>query len=146
MRKNSIKFRTWKDYDAVLEDIIKKDGLLDTMLAQTRKSWEDDKVVNIKMDYEGTADSEAELVRKFIRDKRKWVSENIDKRLGDSKAKLTYKKLSGSKKIIVNKKTGNLTIKKGLKKGTYKVKIRLTSGDKNYTKKTKKVTVKVVLK
>ena len=83
--------KTWKEYDAVLEDIVKDGGVLDTMLAQTKKSWEDDKAANIKMDYTGTAESEAELVRKAIRDKRKWVNENIDKRLGDSRVKVTFK-------------------------------------------------------
>ena len=39
----------------------------------------------------------------------------------------SYKKLSGNAKITVNAKTGKLTLKKGLKKGTYKVKVQINS-------------------
>ena len=47
--------------------------------------------------------------------------------------KLTYAKVSGNKKITINKKTGKVTIKKKLKKGTYKVKVKVkAAGDKNY--------------
>ena len=37
----------------------------------------------------------------------------------------SYKKVSGNKKITINKKTGKVTVKKGLKKGTYKVKVKV---------------------
>ena len=44
-------------------------------------------------------------------------------------------------------KTGKITVKKGLKKGTYKVKLRVTAaGNKNYKKKAKTVVVKVRVK
>lgn len=64
---------------------------------------------------------------------------------------VTYKKLSVSKKkyakkFVVNKKTGKITVKKGLKKGTYKVKIKVShTATKNYKagSKTATVTVKV---
>lgn len=46
---------------------------------------------------------------------------------------LTYKKVKGNKKIYINKKTGKVTIKKGLKKGTYKVKVKIkANGNTNY--------------
>ena len=46
---------------------------------------------------------------------------------------ITYTKASGNKKITINKKTGKVTIKKGLKKGTYKVKVRVkAAGTANY--------------
>lgn len=42
---------------------------------------------------------------------------------------------------------GNFLIKKGLKKGTYKVKIKVTdAGNKYYAKRTKTVTVKIIVK
>jgi hypothetical protein len=48
--------------------------------------------------------------------------------------------------FTVNKKTGKITVKKGLKKGTYKLKIKVTaSGDKTHGKKSKKVTCKIVV-
>ena len=46
---------------------------------------------------------------------------------------LTYKKVKGNKKITINKKTGKVTIKKRLKKGTYKVKVKIKAkGNANY--------------
>ena len=61
--------------------------------------------------------------------------------------KLSYAKTSGSKKITINKKTGKVTVKKGLKKGTYKVKVKVTAaGNANYRKATKKVTLKIRVK
>ena len=45
----------------------------------------------------------------------------------------TYVKTGGSKKILINKKTGKVTVKKGLKKGKYKVKAKVkASGNANY--------------
>ena len=59
----------------------------------------------------------------------------------------TFKKLSGNAKITVNKTTGKLTVKKGLKKGTYKVKVRVTAkGNKNYKSGYKDVTVTIKVK
>ncbi|MBO7336726.1 MAG: hypothetical protein J6U42_07315 [Lachnospiraceae bacterium] len=54
---------------------------------------------------------------------------------------ITYKKLSGSKKLTINKKTGKIKIKKGTKKGTYKIKIEVSSGGVSVTK-----TIKVIVK
>ena len=41
----------------------------------------------------------------------------------NSKGKLSYKKTSGSSGISVNSKTGKITVKKGMKKGNYKIKV-----------------------
>lgn len=44
-----------------------------------------------------------------------------------------YKKLRGNKKILINASTGVVTIKKKLKRGTYKVKVQITAlGNNNY--------------
>lgn len=62
------------------------------------------------------------------------------KLVGVNKSK--YKKF-----FKVNSKNGNITIKKKLKKGTYKVKIKVTAaGNSNYKKMSKNVTVKVIVK
>lgn len=64
-----------------------------------------------------------------------------------AKGKLTFKKLKGNKKITINKKTGNITIKKGLKKGTYKIRIKVrAAGTSKYRSKsyTFYETIKVV--
>ena len=61
--------------------------------------------------------------------------------------KLSYAKTSGNKKITINKKTGKVTVKKGLKKGAYKVKVKVTaSGNAKYKKAAKAVTFKVKVK
>ena len=60
---------------------------------------------------------------------------------------LTYAKKKGSKKIAIDKKTGKVTVKKGLKKGTYKVKAIITAaGDANHKAATVPVTFKVKVK
>ncbi len=59
--------------------------------------------------------------------------------------KLTYKKASGNKKITVSS-SGTVTVKKGLKKGTYKVNVKISAAKTaNYNAKTvtKKLTIKV---
>ena len=58
------------------------------------------------------------------------------------KGTLIYTKSSGNSKITIAKKTGKVTIKKGLKKGTYKVKIKVkAAGTGLYNAVTKTVTV-----
>ena len=59
----------------------------------------------------------------------------------------TYSKVSGNAKITVNKTTGKITVKKGLKKGTYKVKVRVTAaGTVNYKSKSQIATVTIRVK
>lgn len=60
------------------------------------------------------------------------------------KGKLTYtlnKKAKASKKIKVSK-AGKVTIKKGLKKGTYKITVK-AAATKNYKAAKKTITIKV---
>ncbi len=64
----------------------------------------------------------------------------------NAKGKVTYKKLSGSKKLTVTKK-GKITVKKGTKKGTYKLKVKITAkGNSKYLEKSVTKTVKVKVK
>ncbi|MDO4400048.1 MAG: hypothetical protein Q4D27_03750 [Coriobacteriia bacterium] len=69
-----------------------------------------------------------------------------------AKGTVTYKLTSVSKTAFkkffkVNAKNGNITVKKGLKKGTYKVKVKVTAaGTANYKKLAKTVTVVVKVK
>lgn len=60
----------------------------------------------------------------------------------------TYVKKSGNKKITIAKKTGKVTVKKGLKKGTYKVKVLVkANGTANYKASAwKTVTFKITVK
>ena len=60
----------------------------------------------------------------------------------------SYAKVSGNKKITINKTTGKVTVKKKLKKGTYKVKVRVkAAGNTNYNPSGwKTVTFKIKVK
>ena len=63
-----------------------------------------------------------------------------------NKGKVTYKKLSGNSKITVSS-SGKVTVKKKLKKGTHKIKVRVTAaGTTYYNKATKNVYFKVKVK
>ncbi len=72
--------------------------------------------------------------------------------INKGKGKLSYKLVKVSKKKFkkyfkVNKKSGLISIKKKLKKGTYKVTVKvMASGDEEYNAITKKITVKVKVK
>jgi hypothetical protein len=58
--------------------------------------------------------------------------------------KLSYSKVSGSAKLSVNKTSGKITVKKKTKKGTYKIKVKITAkGDSGFKKGTKTVTVTI---
>ncbi|MCR5208403.1 MAG: hypothetical protein K6C14_08015, partial [Eubacterium sp.] len=64
----------------------------------------------------------------------------------NAKGALSFKKSKGNKKITVAK-NGKITVKKGLKKGTYKIKIRVTAaGNSGYRSGVKTVTVKIIVK
>jgi hypothetical protein len=71
--------------------------------------------------------------------------------ISKSEGAWSFKKVKGNKKITVNKETGKITLKKGLKKGTYKVKVKVTAsggkiGNTKYKKGSKTVTVKIIVK
>ena len=56
----------------------------------------------------------------------------------------TYKKTGGTSKISINKKNGKVTVKKGLKKGTYKITVQIkAAATKNYKAATKTVNIKI---
>ena len=60
--------------------------------------------------------------------------------------KVTYSKASGSGNFTVDK-SGVITVKKGTKKGTYKIKVKCkAAGDGNYKAAEKTVTVKITVK
>lgn len=60
---------------------------------------------------------------------------------------VTYAKVKGNKKITINKTTGKVTVKKKLKKGKYKVQIKVTAaGTTAYNSGSKTVTVTIRVK
>ncbi len=67
----------------------------------------------------------------------------------EAKGSISYSKVKkgSSAKLKVNKKTGVITVKKGTKKGTYKIVVKITAtGDDKYLLGSKTVTVKVKVK
>ena len=63
------------------------------------------------------------------------------------KGTVTFTKVSGSKKITINKKTGKVTLKKGIKKGTYKLKVKVkAAGNAYYKAASKTITLKLRVK
>ena len=67
--------------------------------------------------------------------------------VSNAQGKVTYKKTSGSSKISINSKTGKITVKKGLKKGTYKIKVKVkAAGNETYKSKSKTVTLTIKIK
>ena len=64
-----------------------------------------------------------------------------------AKGSVSFKKLSSGKKVTVSK-NGTVTVAKGLKKGTYKIKVKATAAatKTNYKAASKTFTVKVVVK
>ena len=85
---------------------------------------------------------------KYSKLKKKTQTVAVTKAFAISKAqgKVTYKKTSGNSKITVSS-AGKITVKKKLKKGTYKVKVNVTAaGNKNYEEGSKLVTVSIKVK
>ena len=80
--------------------------------------------------------------------KKKAKSFNLSKfvTISGAQGPVTYAKASGSKKITVAS-NGKVTLKKKIKKGTYKVKVNVTAaGNANFNAVTKAVTFKVKVK
>ena len=85
--------------------------------------------------------------KKLKKKNRKLAVSKVIKYSSKGMGTLTYVKASGNKKITINKKTGKVTVKKGLKKGTYKVKVNITaSGTSTYEKATISVTFRIRVK
>ena len=89
----------------------------------------------------------ANVKAKTLKTKKVTLVKSKVLKVSKAQGKITYAKKSGNKKITINKKTGKVTIKKGLKKGTYKIKIKVTAaGNDKYKKATKTVTAKIIVK
>lgn len=82
--------------------------------------------------------------------KKKTVTLSKPVTVKKAKGAVSYKNVStqkAAKKFTVNAKNGKITLAKGTKKGTYKVKIKVTAaGNKSYKPLSKTVTVKVRVK
>ena len=68
-------------------------------------------------------------------------------KVGGAKGDVRYTKIKGNKKITINYKTGRVTLKKGLKKGKYKVTVKVfAAGNSTYGQAEKKATFTVAVK
>ncbi len=84
---------------------------------------------------------------KKLKKKNQTVARTKVLNVRNNKGAVKYVKSSGNKKITINSKTGNVTVKKKLKKGTYKVKVKVTAaGNAYYKAMTKNVTVTIKVK
>lgn len=86
---------------------------------------------------------------KRIKKKKKIIGRRkVIKYIKRGKGTMTFIKVKGNKKITIDRHTGKVTIKKGLKKGSYKVKAEvLAAGDGGHiASPTKKVTFKIKVK
>ncbi|MBQ9060349.1 MAG: hypothetical protein IJ128_04315 [Firmicutes bacterium] len=89
----------------------------------------------------------AKVKAKKLKKKAQKLSVKKVLKVSGAQGKVTYKKVKGNKKIRINAKTGKVTVKKKLKKGTYKVKVKVTAaGNGDYKPLTKQVTFKVKVK
>ena len=60
---------------------------------------------------------------------------------------LFFKKSSGNNKILINTATGSVKVSKGLKKGSYNIRVKVTAkGNKNYQAGSQTATVRIVVK
>ena len=70
---------------------------------------------------------------KLAKKNQKLPVSKVIKIVSAGKGKLTYKKIKGNKKITIGKSSGKVTVKRGLKKGKYKIKVSVqAAGDANY--------------
>ena len=92
------------------------------------------------------------LKRSKLRKKAQRIAQTKAIEVSNPKGTVTYSKVSVSKKKFkkrfkVDPATGKITVKKKTKKGTYKVKVKVTAaGDANYNAASQIVTVKVKVK
>lgn len=82
-----------------------------------------------------------------LKKKKKTLKRSAVISISSAAGQVTYVKTSGNKKISINKNTGKVTIKKGLKKGKYKVKVIVQdAGNENYEASAVNVTFTVRVK
>ena len=75
------------------------------------------------------------------------IAKNSVLTISKAQGKLTYAKTSGNKSISINKTKGTIQIKKGIKKGTYKIGVKVTAaGNATYKSASKTATITVVVK
>lgn len=93
-----------------------------------------------------TAGRTASVKYKKLKKKNQSVSRVKVIAVSGAQGKVTYKKTGGSKKILVNASTGKVTVKKKLKKGTYKVTVQVRAAGNAYYQASEVQTVTFVIR
>ena len=90
----------------------------------------------------------AKVKYKKLRKKNQTIAPSKLFKISPKDQKALFVKVKGKKKITINKYTGKVTVKKKLKKGTYKVKVKvLAAGNENFKASDwKTVTIKIKVK
>ena len=86
---------------------------------------------------------------KYAKVKKKNVSVKVSKVLKitpKNAGSMIFTKVSGNKKITINKTTGKVSVKKKLKRGTYKIKVKVMSSGNGTYKASSWKTVKFKIK
>ena len=85
------------------------------------------------------------LKAKNVKKKKQTIKAPI--KVTGAKTTVTYKKAKGKGNFTVNAKNGNIIVKKGTKKGKYKVVVNVTTAaNANYSSVTRAVTLSIVIK
>ena len=81
-----------------------------------------------------------------VKKKKQTIAKSKSFTIKNAQGAVSFKKKSGSKNLSISS-SGKITVKKGTKKGTYKIKVIVTAaGNANYNAGSKTVTVKVKVK
>ena len=76
---------TWEELDKILDSVIEEGGVLDIYADQIRSSWEDDCLLMNGYPEDGTVpddfDREIEHLRSWMRARKDWINNNIEKEL-----------------------------------------------------------------
>lgn len=82
-----------------------------------------------------------------LKKKKQLVKKAVIAKKAQGTVTYTKVKKGSSARLSINKKTGAITVKKGTKKGTYKIKVKVTAkGNEKYLAGSKTVTVKIKVK
>ena len=90
----------------------------------------------MKYDFDKIIDRSGTNALKYsvLKDRKQTLERTrVVKTMRKGKGTITYTKARGNKNITISKKSGKVTVKKGLKKGVYRVKVWVSAkGSANY--------------
>jgi len=133
-----------KTANAVLDDSSSDSSALNRANTDLLKAWK-----NLEKKDKQTMKVSAKkitLKASVVRKKTQAISRSKAFKVSKAAGKVTFKKTKGNKKITVAS-NGKITVKKGLKKGTYRIRVKVkAAGDGNHKAGSKTVTVRIRIK